>query len=92
LLAILNVSVLLWRDTGKTDAQMLGSLFLGVGWVIFLLFSVNTVRFGHYLANLGLAGPLALIAILLLGDVLLLIGLFAVLPSWQTVREAVPVI
>ncbi|MBA3336472.1 MAG: hypothetical protein H0T49_02780 [Chloroflexia bacterium] len=92
LLAILNVAVLLWRDTGKTESQVLGSLFLGVGWVIFLLFSVNTVRFGHYLANLGLAGPLALIAILLLGDVLLLIGLFAVLPSWQTVREAVPVI
>ncbi|MDQ3043651.1 MAG: hypothetical protein M3R06_00670 [Chloroflexota bacterium] len=92
LLAILNVAVLLWRDTDRTDAQVLGSLFLGVGWFIFLLMSLDTLRFGRYLTNLGLAGPLALIAILLLGDVLLLIGLLAVLPSWDTVREALPII
>ena len=91
LLGILNVAVLLWKDLPRTETQALGSLFVGVGWLIFVLASSDRFRFGRYLGQLGLVGPAALILLLLIGDALLAIGLLDVLPPLDEVREALPV-
>lgn len=90
LLAILNVGALLWRDLPHTDAQLLGGFFVGVGWLLFVLVSVDLLRFGRYMADLGLVGPVALIVLLLAGDGLLLISLLDVLPALRTIRDALP--
>lgn len=90
LLAILNIGTLLWRDVPYTDAQLLGGFFLGLGWLLFVAVSVDLLRLGRYMADLGLVGPAALIVLLLVGDGLLLIGLLDVVPSLDAVREALP--
>jgi hypothetical protein len=90
LLAILNIGTLLWRDVPYTDAQLLGGFFLGLGWLLFVAVSVDLLRLGRYMADLGLVGPAALIVLLLVGDGLLLIGLLDVVPSLDAVRDALP--
>lgn len=88
LLAIANVAALIWRDVKHTDAQLVGSVLLGIGWILFLLFSLDVLRLGRLMGNLGIVGPLALMLILIVGDILLLIGLTDILPAWHVVREA----
>jgi hypothetical protein len=92
LLGILNVAVLLWKDLERTETQALGSFFVGVGWLVFVLASSERFRFGRYLGQLGLVGPAALILLLLIGDALLTIGLLDVLPPMDEVREALPIV
>lgn len=89
LLAIGNVAALLWRDVSSTDAQVNGSVLLAIGWGLFLLFGLDVFRLGRLMGNLGVIGPLALLLILAAADVLLLIGLLDVLPSWEAVGEAI---
>lgn len=88
LLAIANVAALIWREVPHTDAQVIGSVLLGIGWILFLLFSLNIFRLGRLFGNLGVVGPLALMLILIVGDILLIIGLTDVLPAWHIVRDA----
>lgn len=92
LLGILNVATLLWQDVPRTDAHLLGSLFVGLGWLVFVLASMDRLRVRRYMGNLGLVGPIALIVVLLVGDALLLIGLLDILPSFDTVRDALPIV
>jgi hypothetical protein len=91
LLGILNVAVLLWKDLPRTETQVLGSLFVGASWLIFVLASSDRFRFGRYLGQLGLVGPATLIVLLLIGDALLTIGLLDVMPPWDEVRDALPI-
>ncbi|CAA9559949.1 MAG: hypothetical protein AVDCRST_MAG49-2314 [uncultured Thermomicrobiales bacterium] len=94
LLGILNLAVLVWRERDETEAQVIGSLLVGLGWVAFVLASTERLPIGRYLRSLGLVGPAALAALLLVGDALLLIAFLDVLPSLDTVtdalRDAVP--
>ena len=90
LLAVLNLAVLLWRGVDYTETQRLGSFFVGLAWAVFVLVSIDLFRFGRYMAEVGPVGPAALTVVLLVGDVLLLIALLEVLPSLETVRDALP--
>ena len=89
LLLIGNVAVLIWRDPPHPDQLMLGGILAGVGWALFLVFSLNFLRLGRLFSNLGLIGPLALIVLLLVGDVLLLTSFLDILPSWDVTRNAI---
>ena len=92
LLAILNVVVMLWRDAAGTDLHRLGGILLGVGWAGFVLVTADRSPVRRLVANLGIAGPLALAVPLLIGDALLLIGFLDILPSLDTVRDALPLL
>lgn len=92
LLGVLNLVVLLWRDLPHTDAQLLGGIFIGLVWIVFVAVSVNLLRLGRYMAQVGAVGPAALMAVLLVGDVLLLIALLDVMPSMAEVRDALPLV
>jgi hypothetical protein len=89
-LGILNVAVLLWRSLPHTQAQLLGGLLVGLIWVIFVGASVNFLGMGRLLRQGGPAGPLALLVLVVAGDVLLLAGLLTVVPDIEIVRNAIP--
>lgn len=89
LLLIGTVAVLIWLDPVRPDQLALGSTLAGVGWALFVLFSLNTLRLGRLFANLGLIGPLALAILLLIGDVLLLTAFLDILPEWDVVTESI---
>jgi len=88
LLLIGNVAVLIWRGPERPDQLVLGSVLVGVGWALFLPFSLNMLRLGRLFSNLGLIGPLALVALLLIGDILLLTAFLDILPEWDVVTES----
>lgn len=92
LLEILNLGVLVWRKLNHTETQVLGSIFVGVGWVIFLLASSDRLPVRRYLATVGPVAPIALLGVLLFGDVLLLIAFLDIRPSVHDVRNAVPIL
>jgi hypothetical protein len=88
-LGILNVAVLLWRGFPHSQAQVLGGFLVGLIWIVFVGASVNFLGMGRMLRQGGLAGPLALLILLVAGDVLLVAGLLNILPDAQTIRNAV---
>lgn len=90
LLGVLNLAVLLWRDVPRTDSHVLGGFFVALAWLIFVSVSVDFMRFGRFMGQVGRVGPIAMMAVLLVGDVLLLIALLEILPSLETVRDALP--
>lgn len=90
LLAALNVALLLWRQIPHSNAQLLGGIFVGVAWVIFVGVSVNALGFGRYMSQVGPVGPAAMLGVLLVGDVLLLISLLELLPTFDALRRALP--
>ena len=90
LLAALNVMVLLWRQLPHTNAQLLGGLFVGLTWLIFVAVSVNFLGLERYMARVGPVGPAALLGILLVGDALLLISLLEIVPTFDVIRQALP--
>ena len=92
LLGVLNVAVLLWRERSHTETQLLGGFFVGLTWLIFVAVSGDVFRLGRYMAQVGRVGPAALLAVLLVGDALLLIALLDVLPSLDEVRDALPLV
>ncbi|HEY7035662.1 MAG TPA: hypothetical protein VH482_30250 [Thermomicrobiales bacterium] len=92
LLEILNLGVLVWRKLEHTQTQVLGSIFVGIGWGIFLLASSDRLPVRRYLATVGPVAPIALLGVLLFGDVLLLIAFLDIRPSVDEVRDAIPVL
>jgi len=92
LLTILNLAVLLWRDLPHTQTQTLGSALVGIGWVVFLLASFDRLGVRRYLASVGPAAPLALLGVLLVGDLLLLIAFIEIRPSIDALRDALPLL
>jgi hypothetical protein len=89
-LGILNVAVLLWRNLPHTQAQLLGGFLVGLIWAIFVGASANTFGMGRLLRQGGPAGPLALLVLVVAGDLLLLAGLLTILPDTDTIRDAIP--
>jgi hypothetical protein len=92
LLEILNLGVLVWRQLGHTETQVLGSIFVGIGWVTFLLASSDRLPVRRYLATVGPVAPIALLGVLFIGDVLLLIAFLDIRPSVHEVRDAIPIL
>ena len=90
LLEILNLAILVWRNLEQTETQVLGSVFVGIGWIVFLLSSTDRLPIRRYMASVGPVAPIALVSILLFGDILLLIGLIDIRPSIDEVRDALP--
>lgn len=90
LLGVLNLAILLWRDLPRSEAQMLGGFFVGLAWLIFVAVTVNAFGLGRFMGQVGPVGPIALMAVLVAGDLLLLIALLDILPSMQMVRDALP--
>jgi hypothetical protein len=89
-LGILNVAVLIWRNLPHVQAQLLGGFLVGLIWVIFVGASVNFLGMGRLLRQGGPAGPLALLVLIVAGDLLLLAGLLDVLPDIDIIRSAIP--
>lgn len=92
LLGILNMAVLIWRGLPHTQAQLLGGFLIGLIWVIFVGASADVLGMGRLLRQGGLAGPLALLVLVIAGDALLLAGLLAILPDPEVIRNAIPLI
>jgi hypothetical protein len=90
LLGILNVAVLLWRSFPHTQAQVIGGFLVGLIWAIFVGASANVFGMGRLLRQGGAAGPLALLVLVIAGDMLLLSALLSILPDVQTIRNAIP--
>jgi len=91
LLGVLNLAVLLWRDIPRTETHVLGGLLVGFAWLLFVGVSVNALGLGRFMGQVGPVGPAAMTAVLVVGDILLLIALMEIMPSWQTVRDALPI-
>jgi hypothetical protein len=89
-LGILNVAVLLWRSLPHTQAHLMGGFLVGLIWIIFVGASANFLGMGRLLRQGGAAGPLALLVLVVAGDLLLLAGLLTILPDVETMRRAVP--
>lgn len=80
LLALASLALMVWRNLPQTSTQILGAFFLGTGWLLFALISMNLGGFGGYMRQIGVAGPLTLIVLLFVGDLLLLAALLDLLP------------
>jgi hypothetical protein len=80
-LALVNLGLLIWKGLPQNNTQLLGAFFLGLGWVIFALTSVDLAGLGRYMRRVGVAAPLTLVVCLLVGDLLLLASLLDLLPA-----------
>jgi hypothetical protein len=89
-LAILNLGMMVWKDVARPETLALGGVFLGVGWALFLLGSIDRLRLRDFIGQVGFAGAVALALVLLVADVLLLIAFLDIRPSLDTIKEALP--
>ena len=71
---------------------MLGSILLGVGWVIFLLTSIESLGIRRYLSSIGPSAPLAVMVVLIAAIVLLVLRLLDIVPPWEEFKDALPII
>ena len=88
LLALGNVGVMIWKEPIQPEGQALGGTLLGIGWLLFLLFSLDILRLGKLMGNLGIIGPIALMVLLVVADVFLYLALRDIIPEWKNIREA----
>ena len=70
--------------------MLTGGLLLGIGWVLFVLGSVDRLRLSGFLTQGGPALPLVLTTVLLIACALLLSSFWDIRPSLDTVRDALP--
>lgn len=80
-LALLNLGLLVWKGLPQNSTQIFGAFFLGIGWLLFALTSIDLIGLGRYMRRVGPAAPLALIVCLLVGDLLLLAAILDLLPA-----------
>lgn len=79
-LTILNLALLVARDLPYSNVQILGTIFVVVGWLVFLATTTDLLGVGTYLQEVGIVAPLALVVVLLVGDLLLLVSLIDIFP------------
>lgn len=89
LLLIGIVALVLWREPELPDYTTAGIVLTVIGWGLFLLFSLDRRWTGRLFTNLGLIGPVALVVLLVIGDVLLLSAFLDIVPDWDTLVEAI---
>lgn len=92
LLLISNLGILLWQDLDYDDSLVLGGILLAVGWVIFLLMSIESLGIRSYLSSIGPTAPLAVMVVLIAAIVLLVLSLLEIVPPWQEFEDALPII
>jgi hypothetical protein len=92
LLLITNLGILLWQDEKHGDGLALGSILLGVAWVIFLLTSIESLGIRRYLSSIGPSAPLAVLVVLVAAIVLLILTLLDIVPPWKEFQDALPII
>ena len=92
LLFITNLGILLWQDEKHGDGLVLGSILLGVAWVIFLLTSIDSLGIRRYLSSIGPSAPLAVMVVLIAAAVLLVLSLLDIVPPWDEFEDALPII
>jgi hypothetical protein len=92
LLAVFNVGMIVWKDVPQSDEMTTGGALLAIGWVFFLLASIEHLRLRPLIARAGPVFPLALVAVLAAAIVLLLSAFLDVRPSIDTIRDAVPIL
>lgn len=88
-LLLMNLAVIVWRELGMTLVLLLGSILLAFGWLAYLLLISQIGGVDQYLESIGITLPLAIVAVLLVGDLLLLVSLITVLPD-VSLRGIVP--
>ncbi|MGA7671647.1 MAG: hypothetical protein WBW04_14565 [Nitrolancea sp.] len=79
-LTILNLAVLVWQDLPYGNTLLLGTIFIIVGWLLFLATTIDLGGIGDYLERSGAVAPLSLLIVLVVGDLLLLIALIQIFP------------
>jgi hypothetical protein len=92
LLAAVNLALLLWQNLPQSQIQVLGGFFVGLTWLLFVLASFDIAGLGRYMSQVGPVGPAALLLLVLAGDLLLLIGLLDILPGFEAIRQALPIV
>jgi hypothetical protein len=80
-LTILNLAVLVWKDLPYGNTLVLGTIFIIVGWLLFLATTIDLGGIGLFLERSGAVAPLALLVVLIAGDLLLLIAFVQIFPS-----------
>lgn len=91
LLGIVNLAILLWLGLPHTQSQLLGGALIGIAWLVFVGASANLFGMGRLLRQGGPAGPLALLVLVIAGNLLLVAGLLTIWPDPDLIREAIPV-
>ena len=95
LLALMTLGVMLWRDVEANDTQRLAGVLLLAGWLAFLLSSLGWLGFGKLMRETGVIGPLALCALLLVADVML-VAFLDIVPEfddvWDAIKDLLPFI
>jgi hypothetical protein len=89
-LSVMILAVIAWQELPRNDTMVLGGVLLGVGWVIFLLSSVDALRVRRMFTAAGPAAPFVLALILIVADLLLLIAFLDIRPTVDAVRDALP--
>lgn len=80
-LTILNLAVLVWKDLPYGNTLVLGTIFIIVGWLLFLATTIDLGGIGLFLERSGAVAPLALVVVLIAGDLLLLIAFIQIFPN-----------
>lgn len=92
LLLVANLAILLWKDLEPLDIQRAGGVLLAVAWVLFVLVSIDRFGIRKHMTAIGLAGPVAALALLTAAIVLLSLSLIDIWPPSDEFRDALPVI
>lgn len=91
LLAIVNLSILIWQDIDHLESHILAGILLAISWVVFLLMSIDRFGIRSYLASVGPVAPLAVLVMLIVAVLLFALGLIDIWPSLDEIRDALPV-
>jgi hypothetical protein len=92
LLAVFNVGMMVWKDVPQTDEMATGGALLAIGWVLFLLASIESLRLRPLIARAGPVFPIALVVVLAAAIALLLSAFLDIRPSIDTIRDAIPIL
>lgn len=89
ILALANLGAILWNDANSTRTMTIGGVLLAVGWVVFMLASLNWLGVRNALRETGAIGPIALAIVLLVADLMLLSAFIDVAPTLKELMDGV---
>jgi hypothetical protein len=92
LLLISNLAVLLWQEIEHSEAQVVAGILLGISWLLFLMVSIDRFGIRRYITSIGLAAPIAVLAMLAMSIVLLTLSILDIWPPEDEFRDALPII
>lgn len=91
LIGLASLAIVAWRELDIETTQWVGAALVGLAWALFLLGTTDRLAPGRYLRGLGATAPAALSILLVAGAVLLLVTLVDIRPTWDEVRDALPI-